>query len=42
MENDKLMDGWRPNTDGGAYADLVPSGGVDEYCKSFRKHQPKG
>ena len=42
MENDKFMDGWRPNTDGGAYADLVPSGGVDEYCKSFRKHQPKG
>ena len=42
MENDKLMDGWRPNTDGGAYADLVPSGGVEEYCKSFRKHQPEG
>lgn len=42
MENDKLMDGWRPNTDGGAYADLVPSGSVEEYCKSFRKHQPKG
>ena len=42
MENDKLMDGWRPNTDGGAYADLVPSGGVEEYCKSFRKHHPEG
>ena len=42
MENDKLMDGWRPNTDGGAYADLVLSGGVEEYCKSFRKHQPEG
>ena len=42
MENDKLMDGWRPNTDGGAYADLVRSGGVEEYCKSFRKHQPEG
>lgn len=41
MENDKLMDGWRPNTDGGAYADLVRSGGVEEYCKSFRKHQPE-
>ena len=39
MENDKFMDGWRPNTDGGAYADLVPSGGDEEYCKSFRKHQ---
>lgn len=41
MENDKLMDGWRPNTDGGAYADLVPSGGDEEYCKSFCKHQPE-
>jgi hypothetical protein len=35
------MDGWRPNTDGGAYADLVPSGGDEEYCKSFCKHQPE-
>ena len=41
MENDELMDGWRPNTEGGAYAELVPSGGDEEYCKSFRKHQPE-
>lgn len=42
MENDKLMDGWCPNTDGGAYTDLVLSSGVEEYCKSFRKHQSEG
>ena len=42
MENDELMDGWRPNTDGGAYTDLVLSSGVEEYCKSFRKHQSEG
>ena len=42
MENDKLMDGWRPNTDGGAFTGHVLSGGDEEYCKSFRKHQPEG
>ena len=41
MENDKLMDGWRPNTDGGAFTGHVLSGGDEEYCKSFRKHQPE-
>ena len=42
MENDELMDGWRPNTEGGAFTGHVLSGGDEEYCKSFRKHQPEG
>ena len=42
MENDELMDGWRPNTEGGAFTDHVLSGGDEEYCKSSRKHQPEG
>ena len=42
MENDELMDGWRPNTEGGAITGHVRSGGDEEYCKSFRKHQPEG